>query len=256
VTGSAGRRLDGRLAVVTGAAHGIGLATAVRLAGDGASVALADRRLDYAERHAAEIRSSGGVAVGVGVDIGDEPSVRGMVDEVLAALGGIDILVNNAAATTLARDRDGALVDIDVELWDETFRVNARGTMLVSKYVIPVMQARGGGCIVNLVSGAAFTGGGARETAYAASKAAVVNLTHTIVAQHSGDGIRCNAVSPGFTLSPGFEKYLDQVPDADRILASAQRPEDVAAAIAFLVSDDASRVNGQVLSVDGGRSSR
>ena len=245
-------KLDGQVAVVTGAAHGIGLATADLLAAEGASVALVDRRADYAERHASAIRERDGVALAVGTDVGEESAVQAMVDTVVGAWGHIDILVNNAAATTLARDHDGALLDIDVDLWDETFRVNARGTMIVSKLVLPHLIAHGGGSIVNLVSNVAFTGGGTRETAYAASKAAVMNLTRSIVTQHAADGIRCNAVSPGFTLSPGFEKYLDKMPNAEEIIANSQRPEDIAAAILFLVSADAARVNGQVLSIDGG----
>jgi NAD(P)-dependent dehydrogenase (short-subunit alcohol dehydrogenase family) len=247
-------RVEGKVAVVTGAASGIGAVTASRLAAEGGKVVVADIDAAGAEAHAQAINASGGEAIGVAADISDEDAVRAMVDAAAEAFGAIDILHANAAAVDLI-PRDLSVLEADRELWDRTFAVNVTGTMLCARSVIPQMITRGGGSIV-ITSSVAGLAGEVVITAYSTSKWAVIQLMRSIASQHGRDGIRCNAVCPGLVFTERVLARFDG-PDSSYMLkhtplARAGTPEDIANAVLYLGSDEASYVTGQVLSIDGG----
>jgi NAD(P)-dependent dehydrogenase (short-subunit alcohol dehydrogenase family) len=248
-------RLEGRVAVVTGAASGIGATTAKLLAAAGATVCIADVNVDGAELVAKEIVADGGEAVGLPVDIGDETATIALVDAVREQFGRLDILDNNAALVGPFMARDIDLLDLDVEVWDRTFSVDARGTMLMVKHALPLMISSGGGSIINIAAGAA-TWGDARSTSYGSAKAAVASLTRYIAVQHLRDGIRCNALAPGVIYT---QHNTATVSDALSIEVDARQlrrgePLDIARVVLFLASDMSSFMTGQLLRVDGGLS--
>src|SRR5258708_679084 len=189
--------LGGKVAVVAGGASGIGAATAKRLAAEGCQVVVGDPA-DGGGRHTAEdITSAGGTAIPVSFDLAEQDSVRVLFDTATTTYGGVDLLFNvGADMSTLRGDTD--VVDIDLDIWDRTIRVNLRGYVLSMKHAIPLLLARGGGVIVNMSSAAAFQGEPARP-AYATAKAGIGALTRHVASRWSKEGIRCNAVAPGFT---------------------------------------------------------
>lgn len=248
--------LEGRVAIVTGGASGIGRATCEALGVAGASVVVADLVGEGAEAVAAELCERGCEAIGVAADVGDERSIEGMVDAAVSRFGGLDILHNNAADSDPAlMSRDLAVADMDAEVWDRTMRVNLRGPMLGCKHAIPRMIARGGGAIVNTSSASGLTGDFSRS-AYAASKAGLRSLTESVAAQYGKQGIRSNAIAPGVIATPALEANVpaDQVEvyAENTLTARLGRAEDIAAAVVFLASDAAAFITGQLLSVDGG----
>ena len=234
-------RFTGKTAFVTGAGSGIGAAVARALHAEGAAVTLADVS-GAAETLAAEL---GGTARAVRVDVRDEKQVR-------AALPELDVLVNVAGIGSTTNAPDTTL-----EVWDDVFAVNARGTFLCCKHAIPKMIARGGGSIVNVASVAALVGLKNRA-AYCASKGAVVGLTRALAVDHVGDGIRVNAVCPGTVDSPWVRRLVDEVGESMDMLRARQPmgrlglPEEIAAAVAYLASDAAAFVTGTALVIDGG----
>jgi NAD(P)-dependent dehydrogenase (short-subunit alcohol dehydrogenase family) len=250
-------RLAGRVAVVTGAAQGIGRAIALRLARDGADVAINYRTHDERAAEAvAEVQALGRRAVAFRADVSDELEVRGMVDAIGAELGPPTILVNNAAVFPWS-----SWDELDVEVWDRTFAVNARGPWLMARAVVPGMVEAGWGRVVSLAS-ATFLTGSSHLAHYAASKGAVLGLTRSLARALGHNGITVNAVSTGKTLTEGFQKYFDDgVLDYDETIASRDGqaipriglPDDVTGAVAFLASEDAAYMTGQLLNVDGGR---
>src|SRR3954447_10269084 len=243
------KRLDGKVAIVTGAGSGIGEATARLMAREGASVVVADLDQAEAERVAAELDA----AVHVEVDVSDEESVERMIETAVLSFGRLDVLHNNATDSSLnAVDTD--ITTLDMSVFDRLVAVNLKGQFLGCKHAIPVMLAGGGGSIVNTASIDGFVGRGVRA-AYGASKAGVVLLTKSVASQYGSRGIRCNAVAPGFTVTPATEGIP---PDALEAVAKSYpmprlcRPEDVASAVVFLASEEAAFVNGTTLMVDGG----
>jgi NAD(P)-dependent dehydrogenase (short-subunit alcohol dehydrogenase family) len=243
-------RLVGKVAIVTGAGSGIGEATARLMAREGASVVVADINGTEAERVAGELAS----AVAAEVDVSDEPSVLRMVETAVESFGGLDVLHNNATdSATNAADTD--IVTLDMAVFDRLVAVNLKGQFMGCKHAIPHMLARGGGSIVNTASVDGFVGRGVRA-AYGASKAGVVLLTKSVASQYGKRGIRCNAVAPGLTLTPGaVGNATPEYIEASLALYPMPRlcvPEDVAHVVVFLASDEAAYINAATVMVDGG----
>ncbi len=251
------RALEGMVAVVVGAANGIGRATALMLAERGANLVLGDLAVDGSlEECAAAIQAIGGTAITVAVDHTDEAQVKNLMAEAVARFGKINILVNNAAGTSpafQAHDRDVATMD--VAHWDKSMAVNLRGPMLTCKHAIPHMIAAGYGAIVNTGSGVVFRGDSVRA-AYSASKIGLHSLTMDVATAYGKQNVRCNLVSPGLILTEGLKKVL--TPDQIDVLAGQNltpfvgAAEDIAEVTCFLVSPAARYLTGQIIPVDGG----
>jgi meso-butanediol dehydrogenase/(S,S)-butanediol dehydrogenase/diacetyl reductase len=250
------RRLVGKIGLVTGAGGSIGRASALRLAREGASVAVADLRLASAQETVAIIEAEGHSALAVECDVRDEASVNSMVAAVIERFGRIDLLHNNAGVLI-----PGTALTQRLEDWDLHYAVNVKGVLLVSRAVIPHMQRQGGGGIVNTGSTASLVGE-PNCVAYDSTKGAVLQLTRQMAIDFAKDGIRVNCVCPGWIDTgfndPIFEDAAMTTEDIDKLVAEAiplQRQgvaEDVAPAVAFLFSDDASYITGHPLVIDGG----
>lgn len=248
--------LQDRVAIVTGAASGIGRATALLLAAEGASVVVADLDAPGARTVAGEIEAAGGTAMAREVDVSSEDAIRDLIAATGEAYGGLDILHNNAAALGPASPgRDMDIASMDVDVWDRTMAVNLRGVMLGCKHAIPAMLERGRGAIVNTTSGSAQRGD-LSIPAYAVSKGGVDTLTRYVAAQYGKKGIRCNAIAPGLILTHGVESFGGEdyvrMLEEHHLTPRVGRPEDIAQAVLYLVSDAADFVTGQILNVDGG----
>ena len=246
-------RFRGRVAIVTGGGEGIGRATAQRLAAEGAAVVVNDIDAARAERCAAVIAEAGGQAAASAGSVTDEAAVAAAVALGVARFGAVDVLVNNAALTTKSTLDDCAPAD-----WDREFDVTLRGAFLVTRTVLPHMLAQGRGAIVNIgsVNGLMYFG----NPAYSAAKAGLLSLTRSLAVEAGPRGVRTNMVSPGSvrTDNPSWTARQQRDPDIFRKLARwypvgrVGQPEDIAAAVCFLASDEAAFVNGANLVVDGG----
>ncbi|WP_298131751.1 SDR family NAD(P)-dependent oxidoreductase [Micropruina sp.] len=248
-------RLAGKRAIVTGGAGGIGRATAAAFAAEGASVAVLDLDEAGAQAVAESIIASGGTAIALSVDVSDEAAVASAVAAVVAQFGGLDVVFNNAGIARRTTAVETALAD-----WELSFAVNVRSIFLMCKYAIPHLEAAGGGSIVNTGSGWGLKGG-ARALPYCASKGAVVNMTRALAIDHGPANIRVNSINPGDTDTGMLRSEAAQIgwtedaflaDAADRPLRRMARPEEIAAAVVFLASDEASFVTGSALVVDGG----
>jgi NAD(P)-dependent dehydrogenase (short-subunit alcohol dehydrogenase family) len=249
-------RVEGKVAIVTGAASGIGAATAQLLAEHGATVVVADIDEQRAEEHAATIRAAGHRAHAMAFDLGDEASIAVLIERTVSELGGLDVLHNNAAAVMLAATQDGPVGAADATVWDDTMRINARGTALAIKYAAPQMVARGGGSIINTSSGAGSLGD-LGHAAYAASKAAINAITMYAATEFGKQGVRVNAIAPGLILTPGTlaSGHADALLDimiANMLTTRAGTPLDIAYMVLYLASNESDYVTGQVFAVDGG----
>jgi 3-oxoacyl-[acyl-carrier protein] reductase len=241
----------GKTAIVTGAATGIGRATAQLLAERGARVVAAGLQPERLRETVDAIAAAGGEAIAAEADLSDPDAIAGVAAHAAEAFGGTDILVNNAAVYPL-----GPWYAMDAAEWDALFATNVRGYYLMARAVRPQMLARGGGSVVN-VSSVTFWTGNALLLAYVASKGAVIGFTRALAREAGPDGIRANAVAPGAFPTAATRIHADQeklwsdVMEAQSIKRRGE-VEDVARAIAFFASDDSSFVTGQTLLVDGG----
>ena len=253
-----GARFEGKVAIVTGGAGGIGRAVAVALAADGAQVVVADVDEAGADRVAAEILAAGHEGVSIRVDLADEADVVALVRATVERYGGVDVLDNNAALTAVdVLARDNAVADMDIEVWDQMMSVNLRSQMLTCKHVIPHMVERGGGAIVNMSSGAALSGDLTR-TAYSVSKSGITTFTKYVATQYGRQGIRANTIVPGLILT---DPVRAQVPPAmleayarSLLTTCVGEPSDIAHLVSFLVSDESRYITGQSICIDGGMS--
>lgn len=244
-----------KVAVVTGGGSGIGLAVATRLAAEGIAVAVLDRDADAAEAAAGAIESTGGRACAVAVDVTDRPGVEAAIAEVVDRLGPPTILVNNAGLQGF-----DPFLSITPEKWQKILDVNLTGTFHCCQVVIPHMLEAGWGRIVNISSSSA-QGGQPLMTHYVSSKAGVIGLTKALALEFGPKGITVNTIPPGFIDTPMLRKteaqgLLGEGVDHHAALTPVRRvgrPEDIAATCAFLVSDEASYITGQVIGVNGGR---
>jgi NAD(P)-dependent dehydrogenase (short-subunit alcohol dehydrogenase family) len=244
-------KLNERVAVVTGSASGIGECVVRTLADRGARVVVADIDDANGRRVAGEI---GEAAIAVEVDVSVPEQVQAMIDRAISAFGRVDILHNNAVGGSPG---DSDVVHMDLDAWDRAMTVNLRGYLLGCRAVLPHMLERGSGVIVNTSSNSALAGDLTR-TAYGVSKAGINTLTTYVATQYGRFGIRCNAISPGLVMTPKMEaaEYLSvqerEIYQLSHLTPRFAYPQDIANAVAFLASDDAEMINGQIVSVDGG----
>ncbi|WP_367306341.1 beta-ketoacyl-ACP reductase [Alicyclobacillus acidocaldarius] len=249
-------KLDGQVAIVTGAARGIGAATAKRLAADGAKVAVFDIKEDLTKDTVEAIRQAGGEAIGVGCDVTKADDVERTIESVVQKWGRLDILVNNAGVI-----RDNLLFKMTEEDWDTVMNVHLKGAFLCSRAAQKYMVQQKSGKIINLSSTSAL--GNRGQANYAAAKAGIQGFTRTLAIELGPFGIRVNAVAPGFIETDMTRATAERVGvdyEAFKQAASQQialrrtgKPEDVANVIAFFASDDSAYVSGQVLYIDGCR---
>jgi NAD(P)-dependent dehydrogenase (short-subunit alcohol dehydrogenase family) len=247
-------RFDGKVAIITGGVGGIGAATARLMASRGARVVIADIAGDRASALANDLQG----AFAITLDLEHQSSIKKMIADVVAHYGQLDILINNAAllGPEIAQ-QDGNVEDMDTDLWDRTYRINVRGTMIACREALPHLRATRGN-IVNTVSNLALQGH-IIQAAYSSSKAAIIQMTRAIAASHGAHGVRCNAVAPGMTSTPAlleaFPPVLRQLVEDETLRDQLGEPKDIAEALAFLASPAARNITGQVLVSDGGSAS-
>lgn len=249
------RNLEGRVAVVTGAGRGIGLAYARGLAQDGAAVVIADVEQDLAEAAASELASEGHQTLAITVDVSDKEQTLDMAAKVRERFGAAHILVNNAAIFHSYR-RDPQMV-VEMEYWRKIFSVNVEGVLLCTQAIAPMMIESGWGRVINQTSTAVYLGNGGH---YAASKAAVIVVTQGFARELGTHGITVNAIAPGLIDTEASRSVMPEGREAFWIEQSYLKrkalPEDLVGTLRFLASDDSAWVTGQTLIVDGGVSKR
>lgn len=246
-------RFEDKIAIVTGAAGGIGEATIRRIISEGGKVVIADYSKERADKLAGELAHSGADVRSIYFSATEVESCKELVDFAMKEYGKVDILINNVGGTNLKRDL--SIEKLDLSYFDEVFHLNLYCMMYLSQQIIPVMEEHGGGNIVNVASIGGITAD-ATGTLYGTSKAGVINLTRYIATQVGKKNIRCNAVAPGLVLTPAALNNLDEklrnVFLEQCTTPYLGKPEDIAAAIAFLASEDARYVTGQTIVADGG----
>lgn len=248
------QRLDGKVCVITGAGSGIGRASALRFAEEGARVVVTDLFLDSARAVATEI---GPRALALQVDVGDEDQLRQMIETTVHTFGRIDVLFNNAVYRNPETTRDIDFINFNTELFHNCMRVNVLGGVLACKYALPHMLAQGSGSIL-FTSSTSSIAGEISQFSYGASKAALNWYVQTIAATFGKRGVRCNGILPGVIRTPAMESWVTEAMQAAFLdlqnVPQLGEPRDIAAMAAFLASDDAAYVNGTLMRVDGGMS--
>lgn len=247
-------RLDNKVAVITGAASGMGRATAIRFAGEGAAVVIADLNQDGGEATVRECRENGGLAAFHKTDVADEAQVKAAIDRALGEFGRLDIMFNNAGLGGAL----GPLEDVTVENWDRTFAILLRSVFLGIKHSIPPMRRLGGGSIISTASIAGLSGQ-AGPLVYSVAKAGVIHLTKCAAVELGKDRIRVNCICPGGINTPLLHKHIPGGEAVTRQFLTAIQPipragsgDDIASAALYLASDDAQWVTGTAMVVDGG----
>lgn len=246
------RRLEGKVAIVTGAGGGIGSAVVRRFVAEGAKVAVADLFADLADKVAEPL---GEAALPIQFDAGDPASIEAMVEKTVGHFGRLDILHNNAAMTDPKKHPlDTDAVNIPIEIWDEIIDINLRGYLMGCKFAIPHMVKGGGGSIVNTASNSGTAGDLAR-IAYGSSKGAIITMTKYVATQHGRQNIRCNSVAPGVVLTPALDATapgLKEIIKRHVLTPEFGTPDDIAALVAFLASDESRYITGENISISGG----
>jgi NAD(P)-dependent dehydrogenase (short-subunit alcohol dehydrogenase family) len=247
-------RLDGKVALITGGGSGMGMVASRLFASEGAKIVLTDVADQAGETVAAEIATAGGEAVFVHADVSVEADAKSMVDAAVERFGRLDVLYNNAGVMMSA---DGSVDAMDESVWDMTLAVNVKGVAFGCKYGVPAMIASGGGSIINVASFVAWMGAATSQTAYTASKGAVLAMTREIAVEYARRGVRCNALCPGPIDTPLLAELLSDPVRRQRRLVHIPmgrlgRAEELAKAALFLASDDSSFMTGASLIVDGG----
>jgi NAD(P)-dependent dehydrogenase (short-subunit alcohol dehydrogenase family) len=247
-------RLEGKVALITGGAGGMGMTASKLFASEGASVVLTDVFDEAGGAVAREIQAVGGAAAYVHADVSNEADAKAMVDVAVERFGRLDVLYNNAGVML---GDDGSVDTTDAAVWDRTLAINVKGVAFGCKYGVPAMIANGGGSIINVASFVAWLGAATSQTAYTASKGAVLAMTREIAVEFARKGIRCNALCPGPIETPLLMQLLSD--DAKRQRRFVHIPmgrlgqaEEIARAALFLASDDSSFMTGASLIVDGG----
>jgi len=249
-------RFSGKTAIVTGGGSGIGRAASLGLAREGATVVIADKHAAAAMETVDAIRHEGGAAAFIEMDVTNEEQIKGMIQTTLKQFGSLDILVNNAAMVMTK-----IVEDTTADEWDRIFQVNTRSVFLCSKYALPALRTAKG----RIVNVASLNGviGQKGNTAYSATKGAVIAMTKAMAVDYASEGIRINCVCPAGVATPLFEQWLASVDDAElahadqaqsHLLGYIASPEEIAKVILFLASEDASFMTGQAVIVDGGAS--
>jgi NAD(P)-dependent dehydrogenase (short-subunit alcohol dehydrogenase family) len=247
-------RLDGKIALITGGASGMGRVAAGLFAKEGASVVLTDVADEAGEDVARGIEAAGGQAAYIHADVASEDDARAMVEAAVERFGGLHVLYNNAGVML---PDDGSIDSTDASVWDRTLDINVKGVAFGCKYGIPAMIASGGGSIVNVASFVAWMGAATSQTAYTASKGAVLSMTREIAVEYARKGIRCNALCPGPIDTPLLAELLSDPARRQRRfvhipIGRLGQAEELAKAALFLASDDSSYMTGASLIVDGG----
>lgn len=254
------KRHEGKVALITGSTTGLGRGIALRLASEGARIVVNGRNAERGAQVVEEIRQLGSDAIFLKADIGDEGEIRGLIQGAVDHFGKVDTLVNNAAAID-AIQMDKPCADLPSETFDRIVKVQIYGTFWACKYVLPAMIANGGGNIVNISSNGGWSGV-ADIFGYCSSKSALAGITQSIALDYGLKGVRCNCVLPGYVRDGAVGSAMFDDPVTGPIFASLVStgkigsPADIGAMVAFLTSDDAQYITGQLMHVDGGASAR